>query len=122
MKNLLNQLLTPDTRHLNLLILVLLMSSVSICNAEKTEAEIKGDKRNAEAKEFLDNWKPYIPEMAIGKVTYGVSTVAMVGSVSATINVATNAPVKFYQFFRDVENVKPGEFYEFSMWIKTEHC
>ncbi len=121
MKNLLNRLLTPDTRHLNSLLLALLIISVSVCNAGKTEAEIKQDEKNAEAKEFLDNWKPYIPEMAKGKVTYGVSTVAHSGAVSATINVASNAPANFYQFFRDIENVKPGEFYELSMWIKTEN-
>jgi len=104
-----------------LIILTLLISGVSSCIAKKTEAEIKGEKRNAEAKEFLDNWEPYIPEMAKGKVVYGVSTVAHSGAVSATINVATNAPANFYQFFRNIENVKPGEFYELSMWIKTEN-
>jgi len=51
-----------------LIILTLLISGVSSCIAKKTEAEIKGEKRNAEAKEFLDNWEPYIPEMAKGKV------------------------------------------------------
>ena len=110
MTNLLNQLLTHGTRNLNLLLSALLIFSVTICNAEKSEAEIKQDKRNAEAKEFLDNWEPYIPEMAKGKVVYGVSTVAHSGAVSATINVATNAPANFYQFFRNIENVKPGEF------------
>ena len=121
MKNLLNQLLPPATRYLNSLLIALLISGVSVCNAQKTEAEIKQDNKKAEVKEFLDNWTPYIPEMSKGKVTYGVSTVAHSGAVSATINVASNAPANFYQFFRDVKNVKPGEFYEFSMWIKTEN-
>ena len=111
MKNLLNRLL----------ILAMLISSISICNADKSAAEIKQDARNAEAKEFLDNWKPYIPEMKNGKVSYGVSTVAHSGAVSMTINVTSNAPANFYQYFRDIENVKPGEFYELSMFIKTKN-
>ncbi len=111
MKNSINQLM----------ILVLLISSISICNADKSEAEKNQDARNAEAKEFLDNWKPYIPEMAKGKVSYGVSTVAHSGAVSMTINVSANAPANFYQYFRDIENVKPGEFYELSMFIKTKN-
>jgi len=125
MKNLLNKLLKPETKCLKLdrqlLILVLLIFSVSICIAGKTKAEIEGEKRNAEAKEIFENWQPYIPEVAKGKVSYGVSSVAHSGAVSAMVNVSTNAPPNFYQLFRDIKGVKPGEFYEMSLWIKTEN-
>jgi len=100
-------------------IFFLFFNSFLLFAADNNEAA-KWKKRNSAAYQLLQKWKPGIPDVKTGEAILGVSSVAKKGDISLTIEISTNAPLTFYQFYSDVTNISEGEFYEMSAWVKTE--
>ncbi len=98
----------------------LLLYSFCLFASDSDEA-VKWEKRNSAAYQLLQKWKPGIPEIKSGEAVFGISSVAKKGDVSLVIEISTNAPQTFYQFYSDFTNINEGELYEMSAWVKTEN-
>lgn len=113
----------PRSLRLLVLITVIIFIFSNVIFA-KTKEQLYEEslKRSAEASDFLNNWTANIPTNE-ARVTFGVSNVSRTGDVSATIKVEDDGPqsASFYEFYKDVPCVKPGEVYKMTAWIKTEN-
>ena len=98
----------------------LLILCCNLCAGEDNET-VKWKKRNSAAHRLLQMWKTGMPDVKTGSAILGVSSTAKNGDVSLVIDVSTNAPLSFYQFYSDVTNISAGELYEMSAWVKTEN-
>ena len=106
------------------LVLTAVIFFVPRCFSQTAEEQAYKDrvKGSTDAAESLRGWNVNLPTDAQGRVIFGVSNVSRTGGSSLTIQVDPNSPVGgFYEFYKDVNDVKPGDVYEMTAWIKTEN-
>jgi hypothetical protein len=98
---------------------------LSFCGAAQNtnkQADANGAKQSTGVFELLDGWNANISADDKASVAFGVSSVSRSGKGSITIQVDPNIPVgAFYELYKDIRDVKPGEVYQMTAWIKTDN-